>query len=170
MVDFDIRVNNKNIDDDLLKTVEDIASFLFKEEGVFLDYYINIIICEKDFIKEINKEHRKIDSITDVLSFPLLEYPEGKTFKETYIKNTFSKEYFMEDLLYLGDVLICMDKVIEQSKEYGTSLLREFSYLTVHSFLHLLGYDHILDEDKNKMRMREELILENFSKARVELC
>lgn len=162
MIDFDIRVNDKHIDDDLLKNLENIADFLFKEEGVFLDYYINVIICNRDFIKEINHQYRRVNKVTDVLSFPLIEYPKGKVFKDAYKENAFSKEYFIEDLLYLGDILICMDKVVEQSKEYGTSIFREISYLMVHSFLHLLGYDHILDDDKKKMRMREEFLLESF--------
>ena len=162
MIDFDIRVNNKDIDDPLIKTLGKIADFLFKEEEVFLDYYVDVIICDRDFIKEMNNQYRKVDMVTDVLSFPLIEYPKGKVFKEVYRENTFSKEYFNGDLLYLGDVLICMDKVIEQSIEYSTSFFREISYLMVHSFLHLLGYDHILNEDKKKMRIREEFLLESF--------
>jgi len=158
LIDFDIRVNN--IDEDVLKEAEDIASFLFKEEGVSLDYYVNVIVCDKDFIKEINNECRKIDKVTDVLSFPLLNYEKGQVFKDMYIDYIFKKEYFIENYLYLGDVLICMDKIIEQSREYSTSFFREFSYLMVHSLLHLLGYDHIIEEDKLKMRAREEYILE----------
>ncbi len=165
MIDFDIRVNNKDIDSKLLKTVENIACLLFKEEEVSLSYYVNVIICDENLIKEINNQYRKIDKVTDVLSFPLLDYEKDKVFKDIYKNHMFSKEYFIEEFLYLGDVLICMDKVIKQSEEYGTSLLREFSYLMVHSFLHLLGYDHILEKDKSKMRIREEYILDKFFKS-----
>jgi len=164
LIDFDIRVNNIDENNKALKILEDIASFLFKEEDVTLDYYVNVIVSDKVSMKKINNEYRKVNEVTDVLSFPLLNYEKGKVFKDMYKGYIFKKEYFIENFLYLGDVLICIDKVIEQSKEYDTSFLREISYLMVHSFLHLLGYDHILEEDKIKMRTREEFILEKFFK------
>ncbi len=162
LINFDIRTDKDDIPEEYEKLAESLARVLFKEEGVKLDYYIEIIICDEEFIREANNKYRKIDKVTDVLSFPLLNYEKGKTFKDTYIGYEFEREYLIDDLLYLGDILICKDKVKRQSEEFGVSLIREFCYLTVHSFLHLLGYDHILDLDKKIMRGREEDLLRDF--------
>ena len=115
--------------------------------------YVNVVLTDSKNIKEINKEHRGIDKETDVLSFPMFEKSEIKDIK---LDN--------EDVL--GDMVISIDKVIEQAKEYGHSFERELSYMVVHSFYHLLGYDHMTDTDKKEMRQKEEFILKKLKITR----
>ena len=104
-------------------------------------------------IKEINKKYRNIDKETDVLSFPMFEKEE----LDEIIKN---KKFKNEDIL--GDIIISVEKVQEQAKEYGHSFERELSYMIVHGFYHLMGYDHIKEEDKKIMRPKEEKILKDL--------
>src|SRR5699024_8995867 len=103
-------------------------------------------------IREINNETRNIDRETDVLSFPMLDFEEDKVYKDMYLDFDFDETFKDGDELILGDMVLSLEKALEQSKEYGHSYEREVSYLVVHSILHLLGYDHMVEEDKHKMR------------------
>ena len=120
--------------------------------------YINIILTTSKNIKEYNKKYRNIDKETDVLSFPMFEKEE----LEEKIKN----EDF-ENIDILGDMIISIPKVEEQSKEYGHSFERELAYMVVHSFYHLMGYDHMTEEDKSVMRAKEENVLNKLKITRV---
>ncbi|MEG0022283.1 MAG: rRNA maturation RNase YbeY [Bacilli bacterium] len=102
----------------------------------------NIIIVDNDYIHELNKNYRKTDRPTDVITFALEDYEDIKL-----------------DHRMLGDIYISYDKAISQSKEYGHSLKREICFLAVHGFLHLLGYDHMNEEDEKIMFGKQELIL-----------
>ncbi|EET87286.1 protein of unknown function UPF0054 [Clostridium carboxidivorans P7] len=117
-------------------------------------------------IKEINKENRNIDKVTDVLSFPMLDYEKGKVFKDTYKDFNFSHVDLDEGSLVLGDIVLSLEKAKEQSLEFNHSFIREVVYLTIHSVLHLLGYDHMEEDEKSIMRKREEQILEKFHLTR----
>ena len=137
-----------NIEED--KKYEDIINkvyeICFKEENLY-DYeiYISVMLTDEENIREINNKYRNIDKATDVLSFPMFEkdeIDEAKTRKEP-----------------LGDIVICIPIVQKQAKEYGHSSEREFAYMLVHGFYHLMGYDHIQEEDKLEMREKEENIL-----------
>ena len=111
---------------------------------------VNIILTDPKNIKEANKKYRNIDKETDVLSFPMFEKKE----LEQKIAN---KEFIHEDVL--GDIIISIQKVKEQAEEYGHSFERELSYMVVHGFYHLMGYDHIEEQDKKIMRPKEDKIL-----------
>ncbi len=113
--------------------------------------YITVTFTNSENIRKINKQYRNIDKATDVLSFPLYE-------KQELDKKIEQQEFLHEDVL--GDVVISIEKVEEQAKEYGHSFERELSYMLVHGFYHLMGYDHIEKEDKKKMREKEEKILD----------
>ena len=117
-------------------------------------------------IREINNETRNIDRETDVLSFPMLDYEDKKVFKEMYKGYKFSQSDFDGNELVLGDIVLSLEKALEQSREFNHSFERESSYLVVHSVLHLLGYDHMEDEDKVVMRKREEEILNKLNITR----
>lgn len=119
--------------------------------------YINIILTNGENIRKINKEYRNIDKETDVLSFPMFEKDEI----ESLIKN----KYEVEDVL--GDIVISIPRVEEQAKEYEHSFQRELAYMLVHGFYHLMGYDHIKEEDKKQMRPKEEKILEELNITRI---
>lgn len=147
-------------EEELLKLIID---FAVKEEKVNCHYQISVVLVENEEIKTINREHRKIDKVTDVLSFPMLDYPEGKVFKDTYKDASFDSSMMDGEELVLGDIVLSLEKAKEQSIEYGHPFKREIIYLVIHSVLHLLGYDHMKDKDKLKMREREEYILSKFS-------
>lgn len=133
------------------QAIEKVLKQCFKEEKIEgLNIYITITLTNSETIKEINREYRNIDKATDVLSFPMFEKDE----LEKKIKDNF---FGHEEVL--GDIIISIPKVEEQAEEYGHSFERELSYMVVHGFYHLMGYDHINEEDKKKMRPKEEKIL-----------
>ena len=127
---------------------------VLKAEGVTAKCEINVLVTDDAGIREINRTSRNIDSATDVLSFPMFELAPGELPADW-------TDYEDPDtgLVPLGDMCISLERAIAQAKEFGHSTRREVGYLTIHSMLHLLGYDH-LDEgpQKRQMRAREEAI------------
>ena len=111
---------------------------------------VNIIFVGLEEIHEINKTYRNVDRPTDVISFALEDTEDVTVYEERV----------------LGDIYICLDKVHEQAKEYGHSVERELAYMIVHGFYHLMGYDHIKEEDKVVMRPKEENILNKLNITR----
>ncbi|MBC8062172.1 MAG: rRNA maturation RNase YbeY [Clostridiaceae bacterium] len=166
MILLDNRQSKININDDLVKSIEEVIDFALNSEKLVLDYEVSIIFVDNQKIREINNQFRNIDKETDVLSFPMLEYPEGKVYKDIYSCSKLEDSFFDEGKLVLGDIAISLEKALEQSKDFGHSFQRETAYLTVHSILHLLGYDHMVEAEKEIMRKREEEILNNFSLKR----
>lgn len=143
---LDIEKNNQ-YEQIIKKVIEE----CFKEENLLNSkLYISIILTDSKNIQKINKEYRNIDKETDVLSFPMFE-------KNELDEKIINKNFSHEDVL--GDIIISIKKVQEQAIEYGHSFERELSYMLVHGFYHLMGYDHIQEEDKKKMRPKEEKIL-----------
>ena len=146
----------------LMQTAADCAVWM---EGVARPCAVNIRICDDDAIHEINREYRGVDRATDVLSFPTVNYPAGKTAGQC--DKLLARELDDEvDACMLGDLIISMPHVLAQAAEYGHSPEREAAYLTVHGLCHLMGYDHIEDEDKKKMRAMEEKILSAIGMTR----
>ena len=138
--------------------VKKVLDKCFEEEGLLDSKLImTITFTTPEEIRKINKKYRKIDRATDVLSFPMFEKDE----LDEKIKN---KDFLYEDVL--GDIIISIDKVREQAEEYGHSFERELSYMLVHGFYHLMGYDHIEEEDKKIMRPKEEKILNELQITR----
>lgn len=112
---------------------------------------VTITLTTPENIRKINKEYRNIDKETDVLSFPMFEKYE--------LENKIKKHLFThEDVL--GDIIISIDQVKRQAIEYEHSFERELSYMIVHGFYHLMGYDHITEEEKKQMRKKEDKVLE----------
>ena len=111
----------------------------------------NVIFVDGKPIRKINKEYRNIDRVTDVISFALEDGEDNISFEFGRL---------------LGDIYICVDKMKEQAKQYGHSLLREQGFLTVHGLLHLLGYDHMTKEDEEIMFKKQELILDDYGLKR----
>ena len=108
-------------------------------------------LCNNEVIHQLNKEYRGIDRPTDVLSFALNEGDEIDVEVETHL---------------IGDLIISLERTAEQAEEYGHPFERELAYLTVHGCLHILGYDHMTDEDKAEMRREEEFVLGNLGYVR----
>lgn len=142
---------NKEYQDKIVRVLDK----CFEEENLKnLNLYITITLTTPDRIRSLNKEYRNIDKATDVLSFPMFEKNEI----DEIVKNR-QKQVVKETL---GDIIISVEKVQEQAIEYGHSFERELSYMLVHGFYHLMGYDHIKEEDKKKMRPKEEKILDEL--------
>ncbi len=121
---------------------------------------VNMLLTDNTAIHSMNKEFRGIDRETDVLSFPMVDYKEPGNFDGL---EDHQEEYFEPDSgeLLLGDIVISVEKAIAQAKEYGHSVKREMAFLTAHSMLHLFGYDHMDDAEREEMeRMQEEILAE----------
>lgn len=124
----------------------------FEEEKLNdLNLYISVTLTIPSVIRKLNNEYRGIDKETDVLSFPMFEKYEI----DEIVKNR--RKQFVKETI--GDIVISVERVEEQAKEYGHSFERELSYMLVHGFYHLIGYDHIKEEDKKIMRPKEEKVL-----------
>ena len=159
MNDF-VQINYNNIEEneEYNKIIYTVIKKCFEEEGLNkLKIYINIILTNPEEIRKINKEYRNIDKETDCLSFPMFEKEE---IKELIKKQ---EESFLD---ILGDVVVSIPRVYEQAKEYNHSFERELAYMLVHGFYHLMGYDHMEEEEKNIMRKKEENILQNLNITR----
>ncbi len=115
--------------------------------------YLNVILTNPENIRKANKEYRNIDKETDVLSFPMFEKDEI----EAIISK--SKEEKIQINEVLGDIIVSIPKVKEQAIEYGHSTTRELAYMIVHGFYHVMGYDHMNEEEKQVMREKEENVL-----------
>ena len=143
----------KNVDanDKYEKTISMVVDKCFKVEKLEnLNLYISITLTTPEEIKKINNEFRNIDKETDVLSFPMFEKKE----LEEMVKE--GKNAIPETI---GDVVISLERVEKQAVEYGHSFERELAYMVVHGFYHLMGYDHMVEEDKVVMRAKEENVL-----------
>lgn len=166
MVLIDNRQDKFEFSDEMNNTICSIIDYVLEAEMVRIPAEISLILVDNEGIRSLNKEFRNIDRATDVLSFPMLDYPEGKVYKDVYSNYNFEKSDLDGDCLVLGDIALSLERAEEQRKEYGHSFLREATYLVVHSMLHLLGYDHMEAEEKAVMRKREEEILGKFSIGR----
>lgn len=117
------------------------------------DIEVSVTFVDKEAIRQMNGEFRQIDKVTDVLSFPMMEYDTPCDFEGSAFQNSRSISPDTKELV-LGDIVLCSEVVKEQAKEYEHSDLREFCFLVVHSMLHLFGYDHI--EENDRIQMEEE--------------
>lgn len=143
------------------KLIEKVVDTCFKEENlIYTNLYLNVILTNPENIRMANKEYRNIDKETDVLSFPMFQKQEI----EELIEKSKTEEQVVEDVL--GDIIISIPRVEEQAKDYGHSFERELAYMVVHGFYHLMGYDHIKEEDKKIMRPKEEYILNKLNITR----
>lgn len=134
----------KDIEQDIIelkKFLESVAKDESLENGEF-----NVIVVDNEKIRQINKQYRNIDRETDVISFALED----------------DKTFVIKDYRMLGDIYISIDKVVEQAKEYNHSFKREFSFLALHGLLHLLGYDHMNEEDEKVMFEKQEEVLNKY--------
>ena len=142
---LDIEENQEYVD-----IINKVLKKCFEEENLNdKNLYVNIVLTNPSNIRKMNKEYRNIDKETDVLSFPMFEKDELE-----------KRKNLNQDIL--GDIVISIERVKEQSKEYGHSFERELSYMAVHGFYHLMGYDHIEEKDKIIMRQKEENILQKL--------
>lgn len=138
--------------------IKKIVYTCFETENLLkTNLYISFTLTNPEYIKVINKSYRNVDSATDVLSFPMFEKSEIDRIIQNELNN-------VEDVL--GDIIISIPRVEEQASEYGHSFERELAYMVVHGFYHLMGYDHIQEQDKEVMRTKEENILQKLNITR----
>ncbi len=146
----------------LMQTAADCALLT---EGVTRECAVSIRLCDDEAIHEINREYRDVDRATDVLSFPTVNYPAGLTAGQAdkYLRRELDDEL---NACMLGDLILSVPHVLAQAEEYGHSPERECAYLLVHGLCHLMGYDHIEEDDKRRMRAMEEKILMAIGQTR----
>lgn len=146
------------ISDEFYDIIKDVAEYACDFVKCPYETEVNVLLTDNEGIGEINKDNRNIDKPTDVLSFPMLDYNEPADFSLAE-ENTY--DYFDSESgnLMLGDIVISIDKVYSQAEEYGHSPKREIAFLTAHSMLHLFGYDHMEDDERERMEHLQERIL-----------
>ena len=150
MAKLTLQCDNELIDAFLL------AQSIFKTLKQRVNLTVEISFCSEQEIREINKEQRGIDRVTDVLSFPALQISAGEIIRKKDHPFDFDPE---TKGIFLGSIIICEKRASEQAEEYGHSLKREVNYLALHGLLHLFGYDHETDKQRSQMRVMEERIL-----------
>lgn len=144
-----------SISEEQKNLLERLLQFAAKKEKVTEDAEISLTFVHNEEIQQLNREYRDKDAPTDVISFPMQEKKEGEM-------------DIIGEMLppVLGDIIISVDKAKEQAADYNHSMERELGFLTVHGFLHLLGYDHMNEEDEKKMFRKQESILGEFGLER----
>ena len=143
----------------------EVISFTLDHENFPYESEVNLTLTDNDGIHEINKMYRQIDRPTDVLSFPMLSYETPGDFSK--LEDDYD-DNFNPDTgeIMLGDIVISVDKVLEQAESYGHTPRREYAFLIVHSMLHLFGYDHMTPEEAVQMEAKQRQILEEMNITR----
>ena len=149
-------------DFDIKEVAELVVNAVLEYENCPYEAEISLLLTHNDEIHEMNLEHREIDRATDVLSFPMLEFDHPGDFSiiDEETADVFDPE---SGELMLGDIVISVDKVLEQAQEYGHSPKREYAFLIAHSMLHLCGYDHMDDEERKVMEEKQRAIMEKIN-------
>ena len=153
VIDFNDETNE--LSEQELNTIENLLHFAAKKENIEDGSELSVTFVTNDRIQEINREYRDKDKPTDVISFAMEELGEG----EIPLSG-------VDMPRILGDIIISLAKAKEQAEDYGHSFIRELGFLSVHGFLHLLGYDHEIEEDEQKMFGRQKDILDEFGLKR----
>ncbi len=140
------------------KIIHQVAALCLAHEGVPYECELSVTIVDEDTIKDINEQFRHITKATDVLSFPLNDFWEAADFSDF----DEDRASFNPDTgeLMLGDIILSASHIIEQAEEFGHTRKRELAFLVVHSILHLLGYDHMIPEEEERMFEKQRQILE----------
>ena len=149
-------------DFDIKEVAELVVNAVLEYENCAYEAEVSLLLTHNDEIHEMNLEHRGIDRATDVLSFPMLEFDHPGDFSiiDEETADVFDPE---SGELMLGDIVISVDKVLEQAQEYGHSPKREYAFLIAHSMLHLCGYDHMDDEERKVMEEKQRAIMEKIN-------
>lgn len=141
---IDNRQDEITIDDELIELMEKVMKECLALEEKGFDTEISVSFVNNKEIQELNREYRNIDSSTDVLSFPMTD------------------DFSLIHIPILGDIVISLEKALSQAEEYGHSFNREVAYLTAHSMFHLLGYDHMKEDEKQVMRKKEKQVMKSL--------
>ena len=148
---LDDRQDKLEVSEELIEKIKDIIIECLDYEGYDDNYEVSLSFVDNKEIHELNREYRGVDRVTDVLSFPLL----SDDFEDVELEEE-----------SLGDIVVSLERALEQSIEYNHSFEREVCFLICHSLFHLLGYDHDTDENTKEMREKEEHILNKLNITR----
>ena len=150
---------------DMREVLDRIMDAVMEMEHCPYETTVNLLITDNEGIREYNKNYRDLDQETDVLSFPNIPFEHAGDFTtvESMEADCFDPE---SGELILGDIIISMERVLSQAREYGHSVLREFAFLTTHSMFHLCGYDHMEEQDAAVMEKKQEKILKKLEITR----
>jgi probable rRNA maturation factor len=152
---IDLVDETNQLSDEHMEEIEKLLIFAAQKENVEEDSEVSVTFVSNERIHEINREYRDKDAPTDVISFAMEEIGEGEI-----------ELIGVELPRVLGDIIISIPRAEEQAKEYGHSFIRELGFLSVHGFLHLLGYDHMEKEEEEKMFSRQKEILDDYGLTR----
>lgn len=145
--------------DEFDEIIEKAIRTALSEEKIEEECEISVTLCSNEEIAALNEEYMKREGPTDVLSFPMLSFDEDrKIIPESMV--------YDGELLVLGDIVISVEKAESQAAQFGHSLMREVGFLTVHSMLHLLGYDHMKEDEREIMQGKEKIILNEMNLPR----
>lgn len=151
---------NTTLDLPLQELAEQVIKAVLDDAGCPFESDVNLLLTTNEEIHKMNREFRHIDRPTDVLSFPMIDYPSPADFSfPEEAEDCFNPE---TGELMLGDIVISKEKVLSQAEEYGHSIKREYAFLIAHSVLHLIGYDHIEENDRIMMEEKQKQILTNL--------
>ncbi len=137
--------------------IRKIAKAVYKTLEQTANLKAEIVFVSNEEIQRLNRDTRGVDKVTDVLSYPSLDEIRGKVLQKEDCQTVLDGRY-----IFVGSIALCKDKIREQAQEYGHSAIREQTYLIVHGLMHLMGYDHLTDEDKLEMRTKEKLALKRL--------
>ena len=159
-----VPIRNNQTKFKVTKEIRDLVRLSVKTSLEYMDFptrsEVSVMFVDNDEIKKLNKLHRDIDRATDVLSFPLFDYDEDGEIIEEEL------DFSPNGEMILGDIVISLERAAEQAQEYGHSFEREIGFLTVHSMLHLFGFDHMTPEDEEEMFAYQKEILEEMNLKR----
>ena len=147
-----------NFDFDYEKVANDVINTSMEHLGFPFEAEISVTITDNDGIQAINKEFRGIDAPTDVLSFPMIDYEEAGNFEAIEANDDLFNPETGE--VILGDIVLCVPRILSQAEEYGHSVLREYAFLIAHSMLHLFGFDHMTEDEAAVMEQKQREILD----------
>lgn len=158
-IDFE-NEQNQIFDFDFLRVAEAVMEAVLDQEDCPYESQVSLVLTDDEEIHRINKEFRGIDRPTDVLSFPMVDFPSPADY--SILEDDDSYFHPESGELLLGDIMISIPRAVEQAAEYGHSVKREYAFLIAHSMLHLLGYDHMEETDRLLMEDKQEQALKHL--------
>lgn len=164
MVNFENDIEFKT-DFDLEAVANQVVDAVLRFENCPVDCEVELLITDAESVHDINKEYREVDSTTDVLSFPNVDWDEAAD----YESDSFNDEFLIDpdtELLMLGQIVLNNERIVSQADEFGHSIKREYAFLIAHSMLHLLGYDHMEEEEAKIMEAKQKDYLDRIGLGR----
>ena len=151
-----------NVSDQLKSVIEKAFNGTIKHLGQVDEVYVEMTIVEPSEIKDINRDTRGIDAVTDILSFPTIDAGRSRVNAKDYPSDI----DYLTGAIMMGELVLCMDRAHSQAQEYGHSIDREVGFLTTHGTLHLFGFDHIESSDEVEMFSKQKIILDEIGLTR----